>query len=58
MMTERRFIAPGAPVPRGGWVRGVQALTDLLIAVGLVWSLPIAAAILVLLFRLAGAALR
>jgi hypothetical protein len=58
MVTEPGFIAPGAPVPRGGWARGVQALTDLLIAVGLIWSLPVAAAILVWLFRLGRAALR
>jgi hypothetical protein len=45
------IIAPGAPVDQSRGVRAVSIARDLVIAVAVVWALPLAAAILVALAR-------
>ena len=45
------IIAPGAPVHQSRGVRAVRIGRDLVIAVAVVWALPLAAAIVVALAR-------
>jgi hypothetical protein len=45
------IIAPGAPVGQSRGRRAVSIARDLVIAVAVVWALPLAAAILVALAR-------
>lgn len=57
-MSGPLFIAPGAPVLLGRWARALRVVSDLLIAVGLVWALPLAAAVVIAIARLLTSALR
>jgi hypothetical protein len=57
-MNGDSVIAPGAPVVLGWWARAFQIISDLLIAVGLIWALPVAVAIVIAIARLLAGALR
>jgi hypothetical protein len=57
-MNGDSVIAPGAPVVLGWWARAFQIISDLLIAVGLIWALPVAVAIVIAIARLLADALR